>query len=178
MNNSEFEQFVLSCGKDVLKFCRISTGNNDLGDELYQDTMVKLLEKRRHLDSANNVKSYALQVAVMLLKNKRKKYAVHQRIAPLVYPEDVSATINNITDDHEHSPEQIALHNELVTLVRNMVANLSEELRIPILLYYSADVKISEIASILNIPEGTVKTRIHRAKNILKDRLEESGYDG
>ena len=50
MNNNEFEQFVLQNGKDILRFCRIITGNTENGDELYQDTMLKLLEKQQDLE--------------------------------------------------------------------------------------------------------------------------------
>ena len=44
MNNNEFEQFVLDYGKDILRFCRMTCGAKESGDELYQDTMLKLLE--------------------------------------------------------------------------------------------------------------------------------------
>lgn len=51
MNTYEFEQFVQNNGKDILRFCRMTCGNQESGNELYQDTMLKLLEKRqaRHL---------------------------------------------------------------------------------------------------------------------------------
>lgn len=42
MNKYEFEQFVLDNGKDILRFCRITAGNEEMGNELYQDTMLKL----------------------------------------------------------------------------------------------------------------------------------------
>ena len=48
MNNDEFDQFVLKFGKDILRFCRMTAGNAENGDELYQDTMLKLLEKRKN----------------------------------------------------------------------------------------------------------------------------------
>ena len=47
MNNDEFERFVLKFGKDILRFCRMTAGDAENGDELYQDTMLKLLEKKK-----------------------------------------------------------------------------------------------------------------------------------
>ena len=44
MNHDEFEQFVLKFGKDILRFCRMTAGDAEDGDELYQDTMLRLLE--------------------------------------------------------------------------------------------------------------------------------------
>ncbi|CCX66980.1 unknown [Firmicutes bacterium CAG:791] len=50
MNNKEFEQFVLDNGKEILRFCRMTCADREAGDELYQDTMLKLLSKMRSLD--------------------------------------------------------------------------------------------------------------------------------
>lgn len=47
MNNDEFEWFVLKFGKDILRFCRMTAGDVENGDELYQDTMLILLKKKK-----------------------------------------------------------------------------------------------------------------------------------
>lgn len=56
MDKHEFEQFVTEHGKDILRFCRMNAGSTERGNELYQDTMVKLLEKQKKLDAAQNIK--------------------------------------------------------------------------------------------------------------------------
>ena len=76
MDQHEFEQFVLENGKNILRFCRLTCQDTESGDELYQDTMLKLLGKRQQLDSQQNVQSYALSISILLWKNKKKKYAV------------------------------------------------------------------------------------------------------
>lgn len=68
MNNKEFEQFVLDNGKEILRFCRMTCADREAGDELYQDTMLKLLSKMRSLDLGQNVRSYALSVSILLWK--------------------------------------------------------------------------------------------------------------
>ena len=65
MSDTEFESFVMNAGPDILRFCRIITNNKEQGDELYQDAMVLLLEKRVSLKAEQNSKSYALSVAVL-----------------------------------------------------------------------------------------------------------------
>lgn len=83
MNKQEFEQFVIKDGKDILRFCRMNAGDTESGNELYQDTMLTLLEKRNKLSIERNIKSYALYTAILLWKNKKKKYAVRNRILPM-----------------------------------------------------------------------------------------------
>ena len=57
--------------------------------------------------------------------------------------------------------------------LRDALLALEMDLRLPVLLYYMEGYKLREIAEILRIPEGTVKTRMVRAKKILKTLLEE-----
>ena len=73
---------MLAHGRDILWFCRMTAGNAHEGDELYQDTMLTLLEHLDRLDEKNNSKSYALSVAIRLWKNRRRKFAWRMRIAP------------------------------------------------------------------------------------------------
>lgn len=71
MDKHEFEQFVTEHGKDILRFCRMNAESTERGNELYQDTMVKLLEKQKKLDAAQNIKSYAMQTAILLWEARK-----------------------------------------------------------------------------------------------------------
>ena len=57
MDKHEFEQFVTEHGKEILRFCRMNAGSTERGNELYQDTMVKLLQKQKKLDAAPRIRS-------------------------------------------------------------------------------------------------------------------------
>ena len=72
----------------------------------------------------------------------------------------------------EKPPERWSGSSQII-----QVANLPEKFRMPIHLYYSADMSIREIAEILKVPEGTVKSRMNKAKSLLKKELEALGYD-
>lgn len=72
----------------------------------------------------------------------------------------------------ESIPEQGAYQGDNKPL-RDALLALEMQLRIPVLLYYMEGYKLREIAQILRIPEGTVKTRLTRAKKKLKSLLEE-----
>lgn len=178
MNNDEFERFVQKFGKDILRFCRMTAGDVEYGDELYQDTMLKLLEKKKRLDSAQNTKSYALSTSIYLWKNKKKKYANRMRLVPMNSMDEMADEGYEVSDHgNEVSPEYIVLQKNEVDMIQRLVASLPEKYRIPIYLYYSAGMQINEVSEILGLPEGTVKSRIRRAKQQLKEKLEAIGYD-
>lgn len=77
-----FQRFVEEHGTDILRFCIILTGSREQGNDLYQDTMLSLLEKKKKFGNNEKQKSYALSTAIFLWRNAKKKYAVHRRIAP------------------------------------------------------------------------------------------------
>ena len=70
------------------------------------------------------------------------------------------------------SPEKRVLEWELKTQVRQAVAKLDEKYRIPVYLYYTAELSIEQIANIMKLPKGTVKSRLHKARKLLKQELE------
>jgi RNA polymerase sigma-70 factor (ECF subfamily) len=176
MSKEEFEQFVLEQGNDILRFCRISAGSKEGGKELYQDTMLKLLEKRKMLDAQQNLKAYALSVCILILKNKKKKYAVRNRIIQFTSLDKIQSA-DNETTERLSSPEDEVLDKEQAAIVRKLVAELPEKYRIPLYMNYSAGMKVSDIAEILKIPIGTAKSRIRTAKAQVKERLEALEYD-
>lgn len=75
--------------------------------------------------------------------------------------------------DETKNPAKAAEKNELATVVRQAISCLSEEHRAVILLRDIEGYSYSEIASILGIEDGTVKSRISRARDILKKLLHE-----
>lgn len=83
----------------------------------------------------------------------------------------------SIADRSAMSPENCILQEDEKNTIQKIVANLPEKYRMPIYLYFSADMSIREIAGVLHIPEGTVKSRMNKAKHLLKKELEALGYD-
>jgi RNA polymerase sigma-70 factor, ECF subfamily len=69
------------------------------------------------------------------------------------------------------TPEQAAVQSNWAAVVHKLMDALPEELRQPLALSAMDDLKSFEIAGILGIPEGTVRTRVKKAREILKQKL-------
>ncbi len=174
MNIVQLEQCIRDYGRELYSFCLYLTGNVQEAEDLYQDTFLKALELRERMDVQYNPKSYLISVALHLWKNKKRKYAWRMRIA------GTRQLVEECTEDEqaaepgsfEASVEEQILQKEVTLLVRKAVAELEEKYRIPVYLYYTAQLSVGEISRILKIPEGTVKTRLHKARKLLKTKLE------
>lgn len=64
------------------------------------------------------------------------------------------------------------LKGDLNERVRREVSAMEEKYRIPLILFYSSELSQAEIAEVMGIPTGTVKSRLHKAKELLRERLE------
>ncbi len=177
MTITELEQCVDIYGKDIYSFCRQITGNVWEGEDLYQDTFMKAVELLDRIAMDQNPKSYLLSVSIRLWKNKRRKYAWRQRIAGMESLNEMTDTGGLSSDMGGKMPEEEVLLREQDRLLHQCIAELSEKYRIPVCMYYSAELSIKEIADCLKLPEGTVKSRLHKAKTVIKKRLEVAGYD-
>lgn len=69
------------------------------------------------------------------------------------------------------------MQEETIQEVRQLVQKLPEKYRLVVYLYYSADMKIAEIAECMHVSDNTVKTRLRKAKMLLKEKMEVIGYE-
>ena len=71
----------------------------------------------------------------------------------------------------DNSPEQFVLENDRYMIITNEIDKMPIHLKSIITLYHLEDMNYSEIAEILGLPEGTVKSYLFRARSLLKDML-------
>ncbi len=169
MKQEELEKYIYTYGKDLYSFCCHVTHSRQEADDLYQDTFLKMYEMGEKVVIKTNPKSFLMGVALNLYRNHKRKLSVRQRITGVSVA--VDETMENIVDK-EQGTEELLVAKEECLLVREMVRKLPDKYRIPILLYYMEELSIAEIAALLQMSENTVKTRMRRAKKILKEKLE------
>ena len=159
-------------GKDILRFCRMNAGGSAEGDDLYQDTMLTLWEQVDKLNKTDSLKSYALSVSILIWRNKKRKFAWRHRIAAFEsYEKHLESGGFRMPGKKSEEPEQRLLQKEMTEMVQRQVQALPQKYRTVVYLYYSAGLKYKEIAECLHIPESTVKSRMRKAKSILKKKL-------
>ncbi len=169
MSHEELETCIRENGKAVYSFCCQLTRSRQEADDLYQDTFLKMVELSERLDIKRNLKSYLLSVAVNLWRNRKRKYAVRQKITgPMQSMEEMELELPT----GEELPEEQIISEEERRMIRRAVSRLPEKYRLPVLLFYMEELKLSEISGVLRLPEGTVKSRLFKAKKLLKKELE------
>ena len=62
--------------------------------------------------------------------------------------------------------------------IKEAVRSLEKDLRIVIHLYYFCDWPVKDIASAIELPEGTIKSKLYRARELLREKLQHHGWRG
>jgi len=158
-----FAELADKYGGPVYKFCRSLAYSKEDADDLFQETFLKVFEQPAKINGAENPPGFLFSTALYIWKSRKRKYARRNRIAP-VEPLD-----DNITD--KVSVEDDFAAREEIRAVRELVESLPEKFRIPVILYYTAEMNVSEIAATLKIPAGTVKSRLFKARKIIEKGL-------
>lgn len=169
MKQEELENYICTYGRDLYSFCCSVTRKRQEADDLYQDTFLKMYEMSDQLVILTNPKSYLMGIALNLYRNYKRKLSVRQRIT------GASVSVEELAECiplEGQGTEELIISREECQTVRKAVAKLPDKYRIPILLYYMEEFSQAEIAAMLRISESAVKTRIHRAKKLLREKLE------
>ena len=174
MQREDFELLVTTYGKDILRFCRFTTCNNEEGDELYQETMLYLLKNIKKIRFEEAAKSYAISSALYLWKSKKRKALRRHKIIPFESLETINETEGDCIADNTSSVEDTVLYDEEVKKLQICINALPDKYRLPLIMYYSANIQVKEIAKALKLPEATIKTRLKRAKEQLKKHMDEN----
>lgn len=176
MTVAQFEILLKQYGDYIFGFCCHLTRNTTTAEDLYQEAVLKAFSMIYRIDCGNqeedaykSAKNYIIGIAVKLYKNENRK----KMIKSLVYDNEIIESIKS-----EQDTEVDFMENEIKSAVRQAVDTLSDKYRIVVYMFYYADMSIEQIAHQLKIPEGTIKSRLNRARAVIKKEMEEKGYDG
>lgn len=175
MTKNELEDLLNQYETLIYSLCIRLTQNKEDAEDLFQDVWLFACEKMTWIDVGKNPKSYLIGKTLLLWKNKKRRFARRNKIAPQIQLYD--ETQNEAVPADSLQPEEMMLQKEKAACLNKEIQKLSDKYREVIELYYSMDLKTSEIADILRIPQGTVESRLYKARKLLKEKMEECGYE-
>ena len=155
--NGDNEAFLELINENKLNIYRVARGilsnEHDIEDAI-QNTIIKAYEKINTLKKNEFFRTWLVRILInecneIIRRNKRV----------------VSINESNHEERYNDCYENIDL--------TKAINSLSEELRVTTVLFYFEDMSIKDIASILNIPNGTVRSRLSRARKILREVIGE-----
>lgn len=170
MTKREFEEFTITNGNHIFNFCYRLTMDIDKAEELYQDTMLKAYEEREKIVLEQYPKGFIYSIAIGKWKNMKRKIWRNMKI----FGQSSEEQLLKIEDGK--SVEDIVMKKELQNFMDKVFMSMKDKMRLPMILYYKYDYSISQISTICKVPEGTIKSRLYKARIIMEKELVKGGY--
>ncbi len=165
-----FEELISRHERRVYRLLYRMMGNKEDAEDLTQETFLSLHRYGHRFRAEARFSTFVYRVAANAALNRRRSLGRRRaRIEKLKTRQAAGDDLPSAPRD----PEDSTLGTELSGHVREALDRLSPSLRMPVILYDIEGLAYGEIAKVLGIAEGTVKSRIHRARQALRDHLKE-----
>lgn len=161
-DNAAFAELVRRHQGKVRGLLLRLSGDATLADDLAQEVFLRAYRGLVGFEGRSRFSTWLYRIAYNVFLNHRTRTREHASL-----PEGFEARAS--APESELSPQRYDLRRDLA----DAVARLPERYRAVVTLYYLQDVSYPEIAEILDLPLGTVKTHLHRAKKLLREHLHE-----
>jgi RNA polymerase sigma-70 factor (ECF subfamily) len=166
-DNAGFDLLVKKYQRQVYTFCRGMLGNGEDSSDAAQETFVKAYYALDTFRRDAQFLTWLIRIANNACVDLWRRKSRHQSLSL----SDESAELMGIPSD-EPAPEHVVLGDERARLVNDAVERLPEKYRGAVVMFHFNAMSIREISEALRRPEGTVKSDLHTAREMLRRKLE------
>jgi RNA polymerase sigma-70 factor, ECF subfamily len=168
---ARYEAIVHRYARHVYNIAYRMAGNEADARDLSQEAFLRVYRALRRVEPGAPLESWLYRIVSNLyidLLRKRPRVRMESLDLPVETPR--GAVLREFPD-LASSPEAILEREQLDGAIQRALGTLSEELRLVVVLSDIEGFSYEEIAQFLRVPLGTVKSRLHRARHILQERL-------
>jgi len=178
-----FESLIERYKQELYGFLARFTGDRSLADDIFQEAFLQLHVSAATFDTGRRLKPWLFTIAANKARDAMRSRARRQT-APLdaeVPGSDRDATYADLMPSDVPAPDESAMNLETMSAVQSIVEQMPENLRAVLLLNYFHGLAYKDIAEMLGVPLGTVKSRLHAAVRHFarkwKEAAEQEGHE-
>jgi RNA polymerase sigma-70 factor (ECF subfamily) len=166
-DTSPFEALVQKYQDRIYNLCRYMLNNQDDAKDAAQDTFVKAFQNLKNFTPTSSLYTWLYRIAVNTCLDHKRKFSLHS----LFFASD---NVDHIAcfPSHYPSPETEYAAKQSMQALRKALNCLSKKLRVVIVFKELEGLSYEEIAEVLDVSVGTVKSRISRARKELEKNME------
>jgi RNA polymerase sigma-70 factor (ECF subfamily) len=142
-------------------------------EDVAQETFIRMFRALDRYDPSRSFGAWLCSIAARLAIDQLRRRKLHPIPLTGRDKDDEEYTIE--VEDPGLRPDEVAVRAEEESRMRTLIDSLPPHYRVAVLLRHQQDLSYEEIATALHLPLGTVKARIHRARALLRERIEKAG---
>jgi RNA polymerase sigma-70 factor, ECF subfamily len=160
-----FEQLWQEHRPRIWRLVARLAGSTDLADDLTQEVSLRAFQAFGSFRGEAGAFTWLYRIAVNVVNRHRER---RRELLPLDAPE-----VAQLPADTACGPEPLALQADRRAAVWSAIERLPEEMRTTLVLQVYEQLKYREVAAILNVPVGTVKSRLNHAMRRLREEFKD-----
>jgi RNA polymerase sigma-70 factor, ECF subfamily len=172
--DAAYEELIATYQDQVFNLiCRLLNQPADAPD-VVQEVFLKVFRNLNHFQGKSTLKTWIYRIAVNEAYNHRRWFSRHKKSEVcLTASDDDSISLSDVLPDKCRSPFELASDSETRSLVEQALLKINPVFRSAVVLRDIEDLSYDEIADVLQISLGTVKSRILRGRENLRRELEQ-----
>lgn len=168
----DFESNALAQLPSLMAVAVRLTRNSAEGEDLVQDTFLKAMRARDQFETGTNIRAWLLKILTNTFINRYRRGSLERSVVDGADAEPLSdAWVGSSSMNAMRDPESAAIRPMLEAEIQSALAELPEEFRLAVVLSDVEELSYKEISDIMGCPIGTVMSRLHRGRKMLKTRL-------
>ncbi len=170
-DRNAFDELVRRYSSRMVNVAYQVLGNRELAEDVAQETFLRAYKSAARYRQISKFSTWLYTIALNLCRNelRRRKFKTYSLEGMAERDEDSKIRVD--IPDEKTQPDLDMERKEAGTLVRQALERLPEKFKTPLVLRDIQELTYEEISKILNLPEGTVKSRINRGRLRVKEIL-------
>ena len=159
----DIETLMRKHGNEVLRTAYSYVKDKFTAEDIFQEVFIKVYKNLENFRDESDIKTWIIRITINTAKDYLKS-AYSRKVVPMMeFKEDQLVSDNDFEEiENRDRDEQ----------VKKTVMSLPEQYREVLLCVYYHDMSVADTAKSLGIAEGTVKSRLSRAREMMKNKLE------
>ncbi len=164
-NEAAIEELIHTYEADVFRLALSVVGDQADAQEIAQETFIAALKSLRNYEERKSFKAWLYVIALNLSRSHLRKQKFLAKLKAS------TTSLFRVEVQKQVSPEESVILSEKEAVIWAQLNKLDERHRIVVILRYFHELSVAEISEILNINEGTIHSRLHTARERLRDAL-------
>lgn len=141
-------------------------------EDIAEEVFVRIYENRARFDPRKRFSTWIYTIATNLVRDLQRHRARHPRVSLDAQSPEGTTSFREILPDAQPDPGEMLVAQERSNRVRVAIAELPDELRVPLVLFVYEEKSHAEIGEVLECSAKAVEMKLYRARNELRSRLE------
>ncbi len=171
-DRAAFDVLVRAYEKRVYNLAYRLSASYDEANDIGVDAFIRVFQAIRLFRGEAHFSTWLFRIVTNVYLDRRKRLRNKQHLSLEEYIELEENSVSRQIEDTSLGPEGSAEQNERSFVLQNAINELPDYQRAMVVLYHTEGLSYEEIASVFSLPIGTVKSRLNRARLVLKNKLE------